>query len=174
MTKDFKGRKILIRKLSAKDIEKAKDFRNYINALIEEEAKILMKKKKTEKQEKEWLKDRVKDKLAISLVAFDNDLLVGIASCSLERERQDHVADFGISVRKEYRGIGLGKFLMKEVIERGERGLKPKFVKLGVFDNNIIAIKLYEKMGFKRVAKIPKYLQYKGRLVDEIIMMKKV
>jgi len=33
---------------------------------------------------------------------------------------------------------------------------------------------LYKKFDFKKVAKIPKQLQYKGRLLDEIIMIKEL
>jgi len=41
---------------------------------------------------------------------------------------------------------------------------------LEVYVNNEPAIKLYKKMGFKRVARIPKHIQYKGKLIDEFIM----
>ncbi|PIV12707.1 MAG: GNAT family N-acetyltransferase, partial [Candidatus Nealsonbacteria bacterium CG03_land_8_20_14_0_80_36_12] len=52
--------------------------------------------------------------------------------------------------------------------------LKPKIIRLSVFPTNKAAIGLYKKLGFKKVAKISKQIQYKGKLVDEIIMLLKV
>ena len=48
-----------------------------------------------------------------------------------------------------------------------------KCAKLEVFENNAPAIALYRKMGFEIVAKIPKQVQYKGKLIGEYIMIKK-
>ena len=83
-----------------------------------------------------------------------------------------HVGEFGIAIKKEFRGIGLGSFLMREIIQLAKTELKPKpkIIKLGVFANNKPAIALYKKMGFKQVAVLPRHLEYKGNLVAEIIM----
>jgi ribosomal protein S18 acetylase RimI-like enzyme len=43
---------------------------------------------------------------------------------------------------------------------------------LSVFSTNKIAMNLYKKLGFKKVARIPKQLQYKNKLVDEIVMIR--
>jgi len=63
---------------------------------------------------------------------------------------------------------------MKEILKLAKRKLKPKpkIILLSVFSTNNIAINLYKKFGFKKVAKIPKQFQYKGKLVDEIVMMR--
>ncbi len=70
--------------------------------------------------------------------------------------------------------MGLGKFLTQEVIKLAKKELKPapKIIKLEVYVNNKPAIGLYKKMGFKIVAKIPKQIQYKGKLIGEYIMLK--
>lgn len=174
--KKFGDKKITIRKLARKDLKAAKKFQNYINSLIKEEAKILMKNKKTEREEKEWLEERlenVKKHKSVCLLAEENNQLVGLTSVKSGRERESHVAEFGISVRWGYRGMGLGSYLMKEVIKLAKRELvpKPKIIKLGVFANNEPAINLYKKMGFKRVAKIPDQIEYEGKLIDAIIML---
>jgi len=71
------------------------------------------------------------------------------------------------------RGVGMGKYLMAEVIKLAKRELKPKpeIIRLSVFSNNKPAISLYRKIGFKEVGRIPKQIQYQGKLVDEIIML---
>jgi len=47
-----------------------------------------------------------------------------------------------------------------------------KVIQLEVLVNNKPAIALYKKMGFKIVAKIPKQIQCKGKLIGEYIMVK--
>lgn len=175
MIKRFKDKKILINELSAKDLKRVNGFVDYINTLIEEEAKILLKNKKNSKEEGEFLKDslkKIRENKKVMLVANDGEKIVGITEVSLGRERQDHVGELGISVRKEYRGIGLGEFLMREILKLAQKRLKPKIFRLSVFANNDIAQNLYKKLGFKKVATIPKQLQYNGKLVDEMVMIK--
>ncbi len=53
--------KIKIRKISQRDLKRAKEFQNYINSLIEEGAMILLNKKKGLKEEKEWIKEELKN-----------------------------------------------------------------------------------------------------------------
>jgi ribosomal protein S18 acetylase RimI-like enzyme len=142
--------------------------------LVEEEAMISIKKKKTLKEEKEWLKNQlkeIKEKKKIVILAEDKNKIVGACECRLKGERESHVVEIGIGVKKEYRGIGLGKFLFGEILKLAKRKLKPKIFRLSVYEGNEIAQNLYKKLGFKKVAKIPKQIQYKGKLISEIVMI---
>ncbi|MCS7130501.1 MAG: ribosomal protein S18-alanine N-acetyltransferase [Archaeoglobaceae archaeon] len=61
-----------------------------------------------------------------------------------------------IAVRKEFRGSGIGEYLMKRAIERlKEKGKKE--ISLEVRVSNNVAQNLYEKLGFKIVETIPNY-----------------
>jgi ribosomal protein S18 acetylase RimI-like enzyme len=173
-TKFFNNRKIKIRELSPKDLKRAKDFLNYMNSLIDEDAKINRNKKLTLKEEKEWIKTTLKEikkKRKIVCLAEAEGKIVGICDIKMKDKRESHVGGLGISVRKEYRGIGIGKRLMKTTLNLAKRRLRPKIIRLSVFENNKIAQNLYKKFGFKKVAKIPKQIQYKGKLISEIIMI---
>jgi len=179
MIRDPDLKKIKIRKFLPEDLKKAREFQKFINSLIEEEAMILLKKKKSLKEEEEWLKEKlknVKNKKQATLIAKDNNKIVGIANVRLKKDRQSHVGEFGILIRKGYRGIGLGKKLMAEVLKLAKKELtpKPKIIRLSVFDENKIAQNLYRKFNFRRVAKIPKQIEYKRKLTDEIIMIKEL
>lgn len=179
MLKKFNLENIKIRKISQSDLKIIREFQKYINSLIEEGAMISLNKKKSRKEEEKWLKEElknIKNKKQVMFIAEDNNKIVGISGIKLRRERQNHVGEFGISIRKEYRGIGLGKKLMAKVLKFARKELKPnpKIIRLSVFSGNKIAQNLYKKFGFKKVAKIPKQLQYKGRLLDEIIMIKEL
>jgi len=178
VTKTFGDKKLTIEPLGPKDLKFAKDYQDFINSLIVEDAKILMNVKQTLKQELDFVKDAVKktkDKNKIYLIAKDGKKIVCNTSFELQKYKKNHIARFGIAVIKDYRGIGLGKYMMAEVMKLAKKRLKPtpKFLELEVLVNNKPAIALYKKMGFKIVAKVPNSIQQGGKLIAEYIMMKK-
>ena len=122
----FKNKEITIRPLSAKDLKCPKKFQSFINSLVNEKALISRNKNVTLKDEEKFLKGsllKMKDKKNIHLVAEDRNknLIVGIASVFLDTGVQSHVGNFGILIRKNYRGIGLGSFLLEEIIKYEQR-----------------------------------------------------
>lgn len=178
-TKKFNNKQIIIRSLSQKDFKQTKKFQTFINALIKENVQIKINKKKSLKEELNWLKEhleKIKKRKAVFLVAEHNNEIVGSTGINLQRGKKEHVGEFGISIHKDYRGIGLGGCLMGEIINLAKKQLKPrpKIIRLSVFITNKSAISLYKKMGFKIVAKIPKQFNHKGKLIDEIIMIKEL
>lgn len=176
ITKIFKGRKITVRKLSKKDLGNVKEFQDFINSLIEEDAQITFNKKFSLKEERKWLEEKlkqIKGRKTILLVAKEGNKVIATTVINLGIGRQSHVGNFGIAIRKGYRGMGLGSYLTEKIIKLAKKELKPKpkIIRLSVFPTNKPAIGLYRKFGFEKVAKIPKQTQYKGKLVDEIIML---
>lgn len=166
---------IKIREISQSDLKKVRLFLEYINALVKEGVMISINEKLSPKEEKRWLLGKLKNKREekeVLLVAEGDNKIVGIAGVRLRRWRESHIGEFGISVRKEYRGRGLGKKLGFKIIELAKDKLKPrpKFIRLSVFSENKVGRALYKKLGFKEIALIPQQLYYKGKLVDEIVM----
>lgn len=175
-TKIFGGKKIKIRTLNKNDLRNIKKFQDFMNSLIEEEAQILFNKKLSIKEEKKWLEgqlQRIKNQKTVFLVAECDNKVVGITGINLMNGRQNQVGNFGITVRNGYRGIGLGKYLMGEILKLTKKELnpKPKIIRLSVFPTNKPAFSLYRKFGFKKVAAIPRQIQYKGKLINEVIML---
>jgi len=174
-TKTFGGKKIKIRRVSARDLKHVKKFQDFINSLVSEDAKITLNERMSFSKERKWLEavlKNVKSQKQVFLFAKHNKEVIGTTSVALNRGRKSHIGDFGITIREGYRGIGLGKHLMREILRLAKKELKPnpKIISLSVYPNNKPAIALYKKYGFKIVAKIPKQLQYKGKLLDEVIM----
>lgn len=174
--KIFNGKKIKISKLSKKDLGRVKEFQDFINSLVAEDAQIRVNKKKSLPEEKDWLKKKlaeIKKREAVVLKAEHNNLIVGSTGVDLGRGRKSHVGKFWIAIRKGYRAMGLGTFLSKEIIELAKKDLKPKpkILSLSVYPTNKGALKLYKKFGFKKAASIPKQIQFKGNLISEIIML---
>jgi len=175
-TKIFDGKRILTRKISQKDLRNVKKFQVFINSLVKENVKILMDERVSLKEEKKWLRgllQRVKKGEEVYLLADFNDEIVGTAVVELGAHRQSHIGNFTISIKDGYRGIGLGTYIAKAIIKLAKKELKPKpkIIKLTVFPGNKSALALYKELGFRKVARIPKQLQYKGKLEDEIVML---
>lgn len=176
-TKILEDKKITIRKVVKSDLKNAKKFQVFINSLVAEETKLLMNEKATLKQEKEFLERMLngsKKRTIVYIFAEHDKKIVGSSNIELDRWRRNHIGKLGIAIKNGYRGIGLGKHLMSEVIKLAKKDLNPspKIIQLEVYTNNKPAIALYKKMGFKIVAKLPKQIQWKGKLIDEFVMLK--
>ncbi len=173
--KTFGNKKIIVRKLDKSDLKKAKKFQDFINALVDEDAMLLVNRKITLKNEVKFLENilrGVKSKNRVFLIAEYGKKVIGTVGIELGVWRRNHIGKLGIAVRNNYRGIGLGTQLMAEIIKLAKKDLRPKLkiIQLEVYTNNKPAISLYKKMGFKIVAKLPKQIQYRGKLIDEFIM----
>ncbi len=178
-TKTFSDKKIRIRKITPNDVWKAEKFQEFIDSLVDEDAMVSQNKRTSIKEEKAFIEKtlkKVRNKEKIFFLAECENKIVGTTSIELEIGRRSHVCKFGIMIKQGYRGIGLGGYLMAEIIKLVKKELEPqpKMIDLRVYSVNKPAIALYKKMGFKIVAKIPKRVQYKDKLVDEIVMIKHV
>lgn len=175
VTKIFKDKKIKIKELSGYSLKDTKRFLDFINSLIEENVQILFDKKFFLEGEKIWLKGQLgeeKENRKIYLVAESNNMIVGSTEVGVGIGRAGHIGTLHIAIRNGYRGMGLGKYLMESIIKLAKKRLKIQIIRIPVFDTNKLAIGLYEHCGFKKVARVQKQFQYKGKLVDEIIMLK--
>ncbi|CAH2215186.1 GNAT family N-acetyltransferase [Tepidibacter aestuarii] len=94
--------------------------------------------------------------------------LVGLHVNSTPRLR--HSASIGIMVHRDYQGKGIGKKLMKEILDLADNWLMLKRVELGVFADNERAIKLYELYGFKIEGRRKYAAIRNGKYEDEYIM----
>ena len=179
MEKKFDNKKVRIREINNGDLKIVKEFRDFMNSLVDDNAKILKIEKVNLKEEREWMVSvlkAIKSKREVYVFAEHNGKVVGASNVKQYSGRQNHVGLFGIAIRDGYRGIGLGEYLAKQVIALAKKRFKPspKFIRLDVLSNNEPAQGLYNKIGFKEVARIPEQLQYNGKLVDELIMLLKI
>ncbi len=175
ITKIFNDKKLKIGELSEYNLKDAKRFLDFINSLIGEKAQILLDKKPSLKEERIWLGGQLKETKSnkkVYLVAQSNDIIAGSIEVGAGVGHADRIGTLHIAIRNGYRRIGLGKYLMESIIKLAKRRLKVKIIKIPVFDTNKPAIGLYKSCGFKEAARIPKQFQYKGKLVDEIIMLR--
>ncbi len=88
------------------------------------------------------------------LVAECCGRVIGYAVGIVEGNNEGHVVS--IAVDPEFRGLGIGKALMRE-LERRFLGYDVSLIKLEVSVKNQVAINLYKSLGFKVVSRAPNY-----------------
>lgn len=100
------------------------------------------------------------------ICATYNNKIIGFAGIWI-CINEAHVTN--IVIKKNFRGNGIGKLLLKELIKISN-SLKLTNITLEVNENNKIAISLYQKLGFDILGKRKKY--YNG--VDSALIMTKI
>ena len=163
------GREFIIREMKLSDAE---HLLRHMSELSKERVYLLLEPDeipKTVEEERNLLKI-YKDSNRKMLVAMMDGKLVASADCRLGKlNKNRHTASFGIAVRKEYRGIGIGTALMDALMSWAEeRGAEKLW--LSVFSTNRNAISLYEKLGFQVECIKRSQFKVNGRYVDEVVM----
>lgn len=124
--------------------------------------------------EKNWLNNVIREikfgKSCVFWATIDNKV-VGLVDIKQNGPRSKHVGTIGLMVDQDYRALGLGKHLLKLILDQAKKS-GYKIADLNVFDDNVIAIKLYEKFGFQQWGKLPKALFRQGKYSDRIHMYK--
>lgn len=97
----------------------------------------------------------------IMLVAKHNGRIVGDASLHRMPRRMQHRGDFSIAVIKEYWNRGVGSRLLSEILSFAKiNGFE--IIDLQVRSDNLAAIHLYEKYGFKKFGTHPSFFKING------------
>lgn len=114
-----------------------------------------------------------KDEKDFVVTAFLGEKIIGDAGVLKFRNliKYQHRAYFGISILKEYSNCGLGTHILKFALEQAKKNGFEQ-IELGVFEDNLRAIHLYEKCGFKKVSIQPRAYKLKDNTYrNEILMM---
>jgi len=104
------------------------------------------------------------------LVAVIDGKLVGSSDVQRGRlTKNAHTASLGIAIRKDARGLGLGRALLEDDIRWArESGIRK--LSLTVFATNRSAIALYGQLGFAEEARLKGQVVLEGSPVDEVVM----
>ena len=151
-------------------------YLDFINALIDENAYILINKKPTFKEQKKWVNERLenaKQKREIFLGVWDGSRHVGNCIAAKDRWKEEENIHVGLALSKDYRGRGLGEFLLRETILLAKKNFKPRNIYLRMFSDNKIAKRLYQKVGFRKIAHFPEWTYHNGKYVGHDYMLLK-
>ena len=161
------GQTALIRQAQPEDAEALIGHANEVGA---EEIYIQTEKlDKTVEAEREWIAG-FDGRSALLLVALLGEKIVGVAD--FERGPQvknSHVAEVGIAIKKEARGQGIGRAMMKEWISWA-RSIGVRKLFLGVFGTNDRAIALYRSLGFVDEGRLRGQVVLRGEPADVVLM----
>jgi len=97
---------------------------------------------------KHW-RDKLRDKNEIYLFAKSDNKIIGSINANLEEanEKKDVAVIHGTYVNNFYRGKGVGKRLVKELLREIKKNKKIKRIKLWIKETQIPARHIYELMG---------------------------
>lgn len=102
---------------------------------------------------------------SVMLVAKCDGKIVGNASLNRLPRRMSHRGDFSVSVAKEYWNKGIGSGLLREIIHFAKEN-SFEMIDLQVRSDNIAAIHLYEKYGFKKICTYPSFFKIGDQYID--------
>lgn len=111
----------------------------------------------------------VDNKLFI-IAEIENKIVGSLNYSGGSRPRTKHTGEFGVSVGKEYWGLGIGEQLIKYMIDWGIERNVVKKINLRVREDNYVAIGLYKKLGFKNEGIITRDFYIDGEYYNSISM----
>lgn len=169
-----KGNLVILRLAKKENLQAMTE---YINELSREDTFISFSGEQiTLDEERKYLDDlllKTEKGNAGELIAVINDNIIGICGFTRKEKRSLHFAEMGISIKKEYRAEGIGKEMMRSLLDLAKQ-MEIQYMQLSCFANNEVACSLYKKFGFEQVGKIPNKFLYKGDYVDELVFFKEL
>ena len=124
-------------------------------------------------QEAKFLEAKTNSLNEIEIVALVDGKIVGTAGIEAvgTKYKVKHRADFGISVLREYWGLGLGKALTKACIQCA-RDAGYAQLELTAVAENSRALSLYQSVGFVEYGRNPKGFRSRLNGWQEIVLMR--
>ena len=103
------------------------------------------------------------------LGAFDGETLIGVATFMRETGLKERHKGriYGVYVSAAHRGLGAGRALLAELLERAKRDATLEQILLSVGSGQSSAKKLYSSLGFERHGTEPRALKVGSTYVDE-------
>lgn len=155
------------------EMDGLKAVTNFVNKLSKEDTYLSFSGEEYSLEKEEaWLKNtlnEIKFKKNYIIWALCEDRIIGSVDMRKSGVRSPHVGTIGLMVDQDFRGQGLGKFLLDLILKYGkESGYK--IANLNLFSDNLIALSLYQKFGFKEWGRLPNGFVRKGKYSDIVKM----
>ena len=132
-------------------LDDAEVLEKYMQNLIGENLPVLYSKAASPNLDEiiTFIKAHSDPNISLLMVVIDEGRLIGMLDADVYRNSQrSHCAYFGMSILNEYRRRGFGAALITKLFLWAKEN-KLKRIELEVFSNNLAAIELYKKMGFR-------------------------
>lgn len=127
--------------------------------------------KVTPEQERSYLEQMGAQENCLFIIAEDGPEIVGILGFSANtKPRTRHTGEFGMTVRRDRWGKGVGTRLIEYMIAWARESGIVRKINLRVREDNERGIRLYERMGFVREGVITRDFYVDGRFYSSILM----
>jgi RimJ/RimL family protein N-acetyltransferase len=121
--------------------------------------------------EQDFLQAVAASPTSLSLLAEVEGALAGNLTFSTgKRPRIRHTGEFGISVARDYWGLGIGGYLLRYLINWARAGGMVRKINLHVRADNLAAMHLYEKHGFVQEGRVTREFYLHGTFHDVCVM----
>ncbi|MGY3765783.1 GNAT family N-acetyltransferase [Vagococcus vulneris] len=109
------------------------------------------------------------------LVAATHNRLIGVATVSTSSDNSiNHIGEIGISIKKDFWGLGLGTALLTEVLDWAAQTYDLKRLEIKVQERNTRAIKLYQKLGFQTEGIIRLGVKSADNQLENVVLMSRL
>jgi RimJ/RimL family protein N-acetyltransferase len=128
--------------------------------------------KLTVADEIKWIKEHREKRDWLAIVAEVDGKIIGLLNFKAElRKRLAHRGMFGISIRKQWRGRGVGEAVLRALLDWATKNPRIEKVSLAVLADNANAIALYRKLGFKEEGRRVREIKFgEGQYKDDLLM----
>ena len=147
-------------------------YKMFLNAALESDKENLLITYKDNKNAEFPTKDRND---SFTLGAYSDNVLAGVVSFARDGEDREKLRHKGIIstmyVTKEFRGYGIVKRLLEELIKRVISIPDIEQINLIVIFDNTTAKRLYEKFGFQKYGTELNSIKWEGKYLSEDLMV---
>ncbi|SCZ08432.1 GNAT family N-acetyltransferase [Alkaliphilus peptidifermentans] len=165
------GKNMLIRRAEKKDASALIDYLQVIAGESDFLTFGLGEINITLEQEEAFIENTLKAENALFLVAeIDGEIAGNLNFTGGARPRTKQTGEFGVSVLKEYWGLGIGRELINYLIDWSKNTGIVRKINLKVRCDNTRGITLYEDMGFKQEGLITREFMMDDVFYDCIVM----
>jgi RimJ/RimL family protein N-acetyltransferase len=169
-TKD--GRKFTIRKPTEDDAQDIIDYSRMLFASTDQVLTTLEEYTITVQQERTWISNFNEDPNSIILIVRMEDRMAGLLFfVGGSKKKNAHTGELGVSIHPDWQGLGIGRQLMRSLIEWAQNNPAIEKVFLNVFATNDRAIRLYKDLGFAEEGRFIRAVkQSNGDYIDVLQM----
>lgn len=167
------GRKCCLRNGTENDAQEVHDVFNLTHAETDYLLSYPDENSFTVEQEGAFLKAKTESSNEIEIIAVVDGKIAGTAGIDAvgNKYKTKHRAEFGISIAKEFWGLGIGRALTEACIKCAKDAGYTQ-LELDVVSDNAGAISLYKKVGFVEYGRNPKGFNSRISGYQELVYMK--
>ena len=131
--------------------------------------------KLTVEQQQQRIDNFTSDPAKLLLITEHDGRILSMANVEASPHlRRRHIGTIGISIRPDWRGLGLGTAIMQTIIDWAASYRYLEKLTLGVWSKNAVAIALYQKMGFAEEGRKVREVKYENGYYEDCVLMYKM